>query len=139
MFSPEHRYIPPLCIPPCSSEHAAVVKHACTNEDFLQQSFSASSTTEAVSQRSAHSACISRGPVPASVAGFHNHPALSMNSPGIFSIPANNQEQWRGEVQQVSWKPRAFLLKNFLSEAECDHITGLVSGCVQIHMLFGKE
>eukprot|EP01025_Chloroclados_australasicus_P050639 TRINITY_DN5845_c0_g1_i1.p1 TRINITY_DN5845_c0_g1~~TRINITY_DN5845_c0_g1_i1.p1 ORF type:complete len:309 (-),score=38.08 TRINITY_DN5845_c0_g1_i1:202-1128(-) len=29
---------------------------------------------------------------------------------------------WRGEIIQLSWRPRAYLLKNFLSEEECDHI-----------------
>ena len=32
------------------------------------------------------------------------------------------QEEWRGEVEQVSWSPRAFLYKKFLSEEECDHL-----------------
>eukprot|EP00879_Flechtneria_rotunda_P011819 GHRR01012346.1.p1 GENE.GHRR01012346.1~~GHRR01012346.1.p1 ORF type:complete len:308 (+),score=60.64 GHRR01012346.1:171-1094(+) len=32
------------------------------------------------------------------------------------------QEEWRGEVQQLSWKPRAFLAKKFLSDEECEHI-----------------
>ena len=37
------------------------------------------------------------------------------------------QELWRGEVVQVSWKPRAFLLKSFMSEEECDHLVNKVS------------
>lgn len=32
------------------------------------------------------------------------------------------EEEWRGEVVQLSWKPRAFHIKGFLSEEECDHI-----------------
>ena len=32
------------------------------------------------------------------------------------------QELWRGEVQQISWKPRAFVLKNFMSTEECDYL-----------------
>ncbi len=32
------------------------------------------------------------------------------------------QEMWRGEVEQVSWSPRAFLYKKLLSEEECDHL-----------------
>lgn len=35
------------------------------------------------------------------------------------------QEDWRGEIHQLSWKPRAFLLKGFLTEDECDHIIAL--------------
>lgn len=37
------------------------------------------------------------------------------------------QELWRGEVITVSWKPRAFLFKNFLNETECDHIIDRVN------------
>ncbi|PNH09081.1 Prolyl 4-hydroxylase subunit alpha-1 [Tetrabaena socialis] len=32
------------------------------------------------------------------------------------------KEEWRGEVIHLSWSPRAFLLKGFLSDEECDHI-----------------
>lgn len=39
----------------------------------------------------------------------------------------NLQEEWRGEVVQLSWKPRAFHIKGFLSEEECDHIINTVS------------
>jgi hypothetical protein len=31
-------------------------------------------------------------------------------------------EQWQGEVVHLSWKPRVFLYKNFLNDAECEHI-----------------
>lgn len=37
------------------------------------------------------------------------------------------QEEWRGEVVEVSWSPRAFLLKNFLSDKECQHFIDKVS------------
>ena len=37
------------------------------------------------------------------------------------------QEEWRGEVVEVSWSPRAFLLKNFLSDKECQHFINKVS------------
>lgn len=36
------------------------------------------------------------------------------------------QEEWRGEIEQLSWKPRAFLAKGFLSEEEADHIINMV-------------
>lgn len=36
------------------------------------------------------------------------------------------QEQWRGEVARLSWQPRAYVLKGFLSDAEADHIISLV-------------
>lgn len=32
---------------------------------------------------------------------------------------------WRGRIEQVSWEPRAFVLHNFLSEEECDHLIEL--------------
>ena len=32
------------------------------------------------------------------------------------------QEEWRGVVEQVSWSPRAFLFKKFLSDDECDYL-----------------
>ena len=35
------------------------------------------------------------------------------------------QEDWRGEIVQLSWAPRAYLLKHFLSEQECDHLIKL--------------
>ncbi|GBF89340.1 prolyl 4-hydroxylase-like protein [Raphidocelis subcapitata] len=35
------------------------------------------------------------------------------------------QEEWRGEVVRLSWRPRAFLFKRFLSDEECDHLTRL--------------
>ncbi len=43
------------------------------------------------------------------------------------------QEEWRGEVIHLSWAPRAFLVKNFLSDEECDHliqkVRGITLGC----------
>jgi len=35
------------------------------------------------------------------------------------------EEEWRGEVVHLSWAPRAFLLKGFLSPEECDHIINI--------------
>ena len=35
------------------------------------------------------------------------------------------QEIWRGKIEQLSWEPRAYLLHNFLSEEECDHLIQL--------------
>eukprot|EP00803_Ostreobium_quekettii_P004662 evm.model.scf_3141.1 EVM.evm.TU.scf_3141.1 scf_3141:6100-10850(+) len=37
------------------------------------------------------------------------------------------REEWRGEVIQLSWAPRAYLLKGFLTEEECDHLIALGS------------
>lgn len=32
------------------------------------------------------------------------------------------QIEWTGDVQHISWKPRVFLYKKFLSDEECDHL-----------------
>lgn len=32
------------------------------------------------------------------------------------------QEVWRGKIEQISWRPRAFILHKFLSDEECDHL-----------------
>ncbi|KAI8476684.1 MAG: hypothetical protein J3K34DRAFT_400129 [Monoraphidium minutum] len=32
------------------------------------------------------------------------------------------EEEWRGEVVHLSWRPRAFLYKRFLNDEECDYI-----------------
>ena len=37
------------------------------------------------------------------------------------------QEDWRGVVEQISWTPRAFLYRKFLSEEECDELIKGVS------------
>jgi hypothetical protein len=36
------------------------------------------------------------------------------------------QEEWRGEIIHLTWLPRSFLLKAFLSDEECDHLIKLV-------------
>lgn len=35
------------------------------------------------------------------------------------------KEVWRGRVEQISWKPRAFLYHNFLTDDECEHLKDL--------------
>lgn len=37
------------------------------------------------------------------------------------------REEWRGEVVQMSWSPRLYLLKQFLSIEECDHLKSQAS------------
>lgn len=32
------------------------------------------------------------------------------------------QVEWTGAVEQLSWKPRIFRYKGFLSDEECDHL-----------------
>lgn len=36
------------------------------------------------------------------------------------------QLEWSGRVIPVSWSPRAFLFKDFLTDEECDHLTATV-------------
>lgn len=38
------------------------------------------------------------------------------------------KEEWRGEIVHLSWSPRAFLLKGFLSPEECDHLIKKAQG-----------
>lgn len=40
----------------------------------------------------------------------------------VAVLRGRSQEEWRGEIIQLSWSPRAFLLKGFLSDAECEHL-----------------
>lgn len=37
------------------------------------------------------------------------------------------QVEWRGEIVQLSWSPRAYHLKGLLSDEECEHIKKIVS------------
>lgn len=36
------------------------------------------------------------------------------------------QDKWTGEVVELSWQPRAFLFKKFMTDEECDHIIAKV-------------
>ena len=38
------------------------------------------------------------------------------------TAPPRPQEEWHGEVVHLSWRPRAFLYKNFLTDEECEHL-----------------
>jgi prolyl 4-hydroxylase len=44
-------------------------------------------------------------------------------------------------VKAVSWQPRIFLYKGFLSDAECDHLVSLVSRkrMINLHVRSGKK
>lgn len=42
------------------------------------------------------------------------------------------EEEWRGEVEQLSWKPRAFLVKGFLSEEEANHIINMATPKMEV-------
>ena len=44
-----------------------------------------------------------------------------------------SQEEWRGEVMQISWSPRLFVVKGFLSDSECEHLKSLVGSPPRLH------
>lgn len=37
------------------------------------------------------------------------------------------QDHWVGEVIELSWEPRAFLFKKFMTDEECDHVIAKVT------------
>ena len=47
-------------------------------------------------------------------------------SASVAETAAPSQELWRGEVKQLSWNPRSFLLKGFLSDKECEYMINKV-------------
>ena len=49
-----------------------------------------------------------------------------MRAPDLPAV-GTTQELWRGKVEQISWRPRAFLYHNFLSEEECEHLKELAA------------
>ena len=53
------------------------------------------------------------------------HPCHEHSTPACATPPPPPQELWRGRVEQVSWRPRAFLFHNFLTDEECEHMKGL--------------
>lgn len=47
---------------------------------------------------------------------------------------------WSGEITKLSWSPRAFHLKNFLTDEECEHIKSIVStSSIVIHITYGSS
>lgn len=46
------------------------------------------------------------------------------------------QEEWRGKVIRLSWKPRAFLFKQFLSDEECDHLVKMARAGAAAFLFF---
>ncbi|XP_050381733.1 probable prolyl 4-hydroxylase 7 [Argentina anserina] len=42
-------------------------------------------------------------------------------------------------VSQLSWKPRAFLYKNFLTEEECDHLINLAKDKLEVSMVADND
>lgn len=61
-----------------------------------------------------------RGELPASVQAAH----VDATQPTISNTPST---VWNGTMTQLSWTPRAYLLENFLSDEEADHIIALAS------------
>lgn len=53
----------------------------------------------------------------------HNYRQQRPSNTALGSLHrAGKQVEWDGEVEQLSWAPRLFLYKRFLSDAECDHL-----------------
>lgn len=53
-------------------------------------------------------------------------PALLQHDLKNVRAAVGPQVEWTGEVQQLSWSPRLFLYKKFLSDEECEHLIKLV-------------
>eukprot|EP01026_Neomeris_dumetosa_P079404 TRINITY_DN86746_c0_g1_i4.p1 TRINITY_DN86746_c0_g1~~TRINITY_DN86746_c0_g1_i4.p1 ORF type:complete len:349 (-),score=30.08 TRINITY_DN86746_c0_g1_i4:213-1193(-) len=51
-----------------------------------------------------------------------NAPAGVVQGTGNTVGIGQGKEQWRGEIIRLSWEPRAYLLKNFLSDEECEYL-----------------
>ncbi|EIE19822.1 hypothetical protein COCSUDRAFT_25518 [Coccomyxa subellipsoidea C-169] len=65
-----------------------------------------------------------KGELPVPIMDFKESNDSDPSAPPLLTIGlgADGKEEWRGEVIEVSWSPRAFLLKGFLKEAECEHL-----------------
>lgn len=48
--------------------------------------------------------------------------ALDPNRVRTVASGSLGQVEWSGEVQQLSWSPRLYLYKNFISDEECEHL-----------------
>ena len=42
------------------------------------------------------------------------------------NVPPLTQARWRGEMVELSWRPRATLFKSFLTPEECESLIALV-------------
>lgn len=49
-----------------------------------------------------------------------------------------SKEDWRFEVEQISWTPRAFYIRNLLTDEECEHLIKLV-GALDSCRLFLRD
>ena len=56
-------------------------------------------------------------------------PHATAMRPRMPCIMLAAQEEWHGEVIHLSWKPRAFLYKKFLTDEECDYLKAKVGEC----------
>lgn len=57
-------------------------------------------------------------------------PRAELSGPSI-GYGESGQEEWRGRVEQVSWSPRAFLYRGFLSDEECEAMISGTTGRMQ--------
>lgn len=51
----------------------------------------------------------------------------------------SQQADWRGEIIQLSWKPRAYHLRGFLTDEECEHIKHIVRACACVPARFASS
>lgn len=54
-------------------------------------------------------------------AGLIQRPSTTSRTVGYGEL----HEEWRGEITQLSWAPRAYLIKGFLTDEECEHLIKL--------------
>jgi prolyl 4-hydroxylase len=55
-------------------------------------------------------------------------PDASFSPPGLsagFKKSGGDTVLWTGRIEQISWAPRAYILHNFLTDEECDHLIAL--------------
>lgn len=61
---------------------------------------------------------------------FAGHAGRARHACLTSSLPRSPpwQETWRGKVEVLSWRPRAYLFHNFLSKEECEHLKAIANG-----------
>jgi prolyl 4-hydroxylase len=51
--------------------------------------------------------------------------ALHVDYKDSVGLVEAGKELWKGRIEQVSWEPRAYILHEFLSDLECEHLIDL--------------
>lgn len=66
-----------------------------------------------------------RGELPSESVSYEDAAKAAGQQPSLHvghRQDGSDSDEWRGTMIQASWKPRVFLLKNFLQPEECDHL-----------------